>query len=381
MDQATWKQQPLEKLILSSLKEQLGKDDASTIFAGYLSARDNLPPIWEQIRGTEKFLTDHGPRHIQNVLDNAYRLLRESKEDEAGDRLTGIEFYLIGLIILFHDVGNVHGREGHADRGRITQIYDQIRKGPNQDLQEKKIVITAASAHTGSARNGSKDTFRDLPMEPISFLGEPVRVRTLAAIVRLADELAEGPQRTSEYLRQTGYYDEESVIHHEYASVTDVRIDRGTERISLHYNIPIPKDLSLSDKWLSLENLLSKIFERLQKLDQERKYARYYCSLLEPFKSVYARFDFWHAGNLLDLDLAPLILDDKIIPGESSKPISEVDPAYEISQLLHEIKQKAAASDQTTHQRGNTSRRANSRDSDRRSHGIIGRLVNCFWQK
>lgn len=334
MDQAAWTRQPFENLILERLGGQIGQDNVDTVFARYINARDNLPPIWEQIRGSEPFLSDHGPRHIKNVFDNTHRLI---PDNDGESPLSGLELYLLGLMVLFHDVGNIHGRADHNAARTIAKIYDHIQTGPNLNPQEKNIVIKAASAHTGTAHDGSRDTLHTLP-QTLQFLGYEIRVQTLGAILRLADELAEGPQRTVEYMRQNDLFDKTSRIYHDYASVTDAQIDPGNERISLHYHIPLPSVLT-DEKFLSLEELLSFVFKRLLKLDQERKYARYYCGLLAPFKSVHAQFDFWYSGWTLDTDLEPLVLDDKIIPGESHKTISDINPAYDMSQLLETIKQ------------------------------------------
>ena len=40
--------------------------------------------------------------------------------------------------------------------------------------------------------------------------GRPVRLRELAAVLRFADELAEGPQRTSEFMQAEGLYESEA---------------------------------------------------------------------------------------------------------------------------------------------------------------------------
>jgi hypothetical protein len=87
---AAWDQQPYEDLMKKSLGDQLGRPNGDAFFHRYANARNSLPPTWEQIRGTEPFLTDHGPRHIQNVLENARRLL------PSDGRLTGIDLYCLG---------------------------------------------------------------------------------------------------------------------------------------------------------------------------------------------------------------------------------------------------------------------------------------------
>jgi hypothetical protein len=257
--------------------------------------------------------------------------------------------YCLGLAILFHDVGNIRGREHHAHSHRIAEVYDEIQQGANHNSQEKGIVIRVASAHTGTARDGSRDTLRDFDPDPVCALqGRRVRIQEVAAVLRLADELAEGPQRTVEYMRHINAYPPEAALYHDYASVTDIEIDPGNGRISIRYNIPAScPPHSIRDNLPRLKQVLAFILARLEKLDQERKYARYYCSVLDPIKAVRAVFDFWVDGHLLKTDLEPLELDDKVIPGDGCKPIALINPAYDSSALLKTV-QRAAAADQAS---------------------------------
>lgn len=337
---AAWTQQPFEDTMLAELTRQLGQADAQAYFAQYQLLRNALPPIWEQIKGREPFLSDHGTRHIQNVLENAQRLLSKVEPDKG---LSGIEFYSLGIAILFHDVGNIDGRKEHNDMRRIAAIYDKVSGGGARQ-QEKGIILRIASAHTGNARDGSKDTLKDFDPEPtMSLMGNPVRVQELAAILRLADELAEGPQRTVEFMRDKNRYPEDAARYHEYASITDIAIDPGNERIAITYNIPITSSGgSLREAIPPLRELLAFAFSRLEKLDQERKYARFYSKLLDPLKSIRVHVDFWLDGALLELNLPPLELNDKTIPGDHCKPIASVNPAYNLDTLLRTIQQAAA---------------------------------------
>ena len=69
--------------------------------------------------------------------------------------------------------------------------------------------------------------------------GQLVRLRELAAVLRFADELAEGPQRTSEFMQEEGLYDSESQQFHDYANITNILIERQNSRIVITYEIDI----------------------------------------------------------------------------------------------------------------------------------------------
>jgi len=316
--------------------------------AAYNKALDYLSRnVYPEIKAAEPDLTDHGPRHIDNVQQNVLRLLGDSDDTPAA--ISGAEMYCLAMFTLFHDVGNIDGREGHHQN--IGGVFDAARGTAPSVKREKTLVLRACAAHTGSAADGSLDTLKDLT-EFEQFEGERVRFRELAAILRFADELAEGPQRTSEYRLQTGGYSDESQIYQEYASVTDILIDRGNNRISLAYEIPVDADptpppqprtlgarlsrlLSMARphsgstaRQSSLASLLAYIFTRIAKLDDERRYAVHYSPLLAPFKATLAAFNFHCGDRLLDYDLPLIRLDDLTVPGTARRSLADDNPAY-----------------------------------------------------
>src|SRR5258708_29280378 len=109
-----WANTSFETWIASALEKQMGQAPGQALFAHYVKAKHALPDVWEQIIKVEPMLTDHGPRHIQNVLQNAERLIDRKY-------FTAVELYSLCMMILFHDVGNIFGREGHERR--IAKVY------------------------------------------------------------------------------------------------------------------------------------------------------------------------------------------------------------------------------------------------------------------
>ena len=288
--------------------------------------------VLENIPGAEPNLTDHGPRHIANVQENVTRLL---SNDGLVTDLSAIEMYCLGMCILFHDAGNVFGREGHHTK--VAEIFAEIRGTDTSLLREKTLVVRAARAHTGTAQDGSRDTLKELA-ETEQLEGKPVRLRELAAILRFADELAEGPQRTSQFMRKKGLYESESQKFHDYASSTHILIERGTNRIILTYEIDIDISQPDDDRRKHLSEFLESIYGRILKLDQERQYARHYSELLSPFTSTEATFNFHCDGELMNTNLLPLKLTDTVvIPGEQTKTI---DGNYSIDALVDDLLSK-----------------------------------------
>ena len=328
-----WVELQIERQLEQALIQEFGDAEGKTRYGEYAAAREKLPAVWEEIKRREANLTDHGPRHIADVMRQASQIVPEA-------HLSARELLALLLSILFHDSGNIHGRDGHEKK--ISDIYDFVvgTPIPSARLQEKKILLAIVGSHGGVARNGGRDTIRDLnPNEP--FLRQTIRMREVAAIMRFADELAEGPHRTSEYLRRVHAFDIQSEVYHDYASITEVCIDSGNERIALTYHL----NLSTVNRQLDpseverLERLLTFAYYRIRKMDEERQYARFYSSALTAFKRTSATIHFWLDGQQVELGLEPLELTDLVVPGGASKSIPEIDVAYTISTIVNTLNQ------------------------------------------
>lgn len=312
----------LREKILEDFEEDKGRE----LVSAYEQARSKLQQeVYPEIRGSEPDLTDHGITHVLNVQQNAIDLL----PDDGKKKLSGIEMYCLGMFILFHDTGIIYGRKNHHKK--VAQVFDRIRSTNKSLRHEKTLVVRATGAHTGKAQDGSCDTLKEVA-EVDHLAGRRVRLRELAAILRFADELAEGPQRTSEFMQAEGLYESESQEFHDYASSTNILIDRQNSRILITYNIDI--DVNRPDE---LRDFLRCIFLRIQKLNQERQYTRYYSELLEPFKLIEVTFDFHCGSDVLETELSPLQLTDIVVPGDQAKEISAINPAYSIDKLVNDL--------------------------------------------
>ena len=191
-----------------NIMKDFDKNKGNKLINTYENAKSKLQQeIYDNIRGSEPSLTDHGTTHISNVQENAVLLLSDSGDGEIKE-LTGIEMYCLGMIILFHDAGNVYGRDNHHNK--IANIFDSIRGTMASVRHEKTLIVKAVRAHTGTSQDGSHDTLKELT-DNEHLEGLQVRLRELAAVLRFADELAEGPQRTSEFMQKQGLYDLEPI--------------------------------------------------------------------------------------------------------------------------------------------------------------------------
>lgn len=312
-----WTDTEFEKQLKGILRKNLGSRGESLVGIFVNAKRVLAEEIYEEIKREEPDLSDHGPRHIANVFENISGLLGT----ELG-RYRAEELFGLGMITLFHDVGNIYGRKRHNEK--IKTIYSRVRSGATADRTEMVMVLQAAKAHTGDAADGTKDTLRDLDNN-YYFLGQRIRLQEIAAILRMADELAEGPQRTSRFVLETHGYNEKNRIYHRYADCVSVSVDRERGRFALTYNMTVEQT---EPGMKALEELLDFSYKRLLKLDQERRYTKFYCPVLSPFIASSATYRFWVGDDDYDLQLPALHIDDKIVPGDQAKTIPEMNPAY-----------------------------------------------------
>ena len=329
-----WNTLPFEDKMFQSLKRDLGDEKGKRYFRQYVTARDKLlqDNFFKNIPVAEPNLTDHSEKHIANVIENADKLLGKELKN-----VSGISLYCLGLMILFHDVGNINGREKHNKN--IADVYNFVRNKESKFNRERSIIIQAGEADCGRSTDGSRDTLKDLD-EIDHFDGERINLRDLAAILRLADELAEGPQRTSQYMLENRKYADASDIYHKYASVTHIFIDRDGGRLSITYEIDYDTEKMQETDIISL---LKFTFERILKIDEERRYNKHYCDLLLPFKKTSIKYNFTVNGLPINLDIGRIEIKDRFpIPGEDGDAFNklvEKNQQLDCDKIMDQIKQ------------------------------------------
>ena len=158
------------------------------------------------------YLTDHGPRHIETVIERASWLL--SEPTRSYPQISTYEVYLLLLAIHFHDIGNIYGRKEHETKH--AEIMREMNSLVGDEMVEKQAILKIARAHGGRI-DGSKDTISKLlPSDPV--LGQDVRYQTLAAILRFADELTDDSRRASRIVQRIKQIPKGSEIFHAYAA-------------------------------------------------------------------------------------------------------------------------------------------------------------------
>jgi hypothetical protein len=341
----SWVETTFEIAMKDHIIDKLGSTKGEELYNRYVGIRNSMEDdnFLPEIKGQEPNLSDHSEKHIQDVLERTYKVVGKKgfKEFDA------YEVYCLALMILFHDVGNIFGRKGHAAEEKIAEVYNSYRAKPENFRSEKRVIMKGASAHSGSAKDGTKDTLKYVKSDNIE--GNSINLLELAAILRFSDELSEGKQRTCSFLLDKGLYDEKSLVYQHYAQVTTIHIDRGGERISITYDINIPKDFD-SNAENDLTELLAFSYYRAIKLDVERRYTKHYSEIIKKFKKVSIVYNFNIDEIPLNIDLNPIILEDRFpIPDiefdekTATKFIESVvkfDSNYDPKKLVNLIKSK-----------------------------------------
>jgi len=94
-------------------------------------------------------------------------------------------------------------------------------------------------------------------------------------------------------------------------------------------------NISISD----LANFLSFVYHRIEKLNQERQYAKHYCSLLDCFKETSASFSFWYKNREIPIDLSPVVFSDLVVPGDPQISFIERDVQYMPTDLTTKLQE------------------------------------------
>lgn len=329
-----WETRKIETRMRQALEKRFEQTKAEKLIALYISARRKLVnEIYPKVSLAEPQLTDHSARHIANVLDNVDRLVAQDAFEGTQPSFSATDAYTLCLAILFHDAGMVYGRNNH--QASVARVYDRVRNSSDVPLQEKALVYRIALAHTGTTEAGSKDTIAEVP-KTMDLDGDRVQARELAAIVRFADELAEGPHRTSSLLGTSPFYlKTDSTLYHRYASISNVHIDREIGRIALTYRFDMC-DADMDPNEPSFRNILDFTFKRVQKLDSERRYARFYSQQLAPFNRTDVVLNFWDETGLL-LDLGPLELSAKMVLDQDPPQLAEIDSQFNVGTIIERL--------------------------------------------
>ena len=241
------------------------------------------------------FLNDHSADHIRMVIEKVSRILWH--EDEQILDLNPLECFILLSAIQIHDAGHViGGREHHEYNAKeFLKRYDSYVVGS----PEKKIIYEVARAHSGK-----DDPIGKLPQsEDISNFR--VRMRLLAALLRLGDEMADEASRASAFLFEQNKIVKGSRLFHAFSmSLNSFLPHVDTQEIGMRFNLnksrcsevfkKPTKDGGEVDTYL-----LDEIYERTFKTFRECLYYNRFVSDKLRFNSVSVTIEFYDDDNFI----------------------------------------------------------------------------------
>lgn len=220
--------------------------------------------------------TDHGPDHFDEVVRYAGTILGITNAVDKDVGLPAYEIYLLLCAIRLHDAGNIDGREDHEKRAfaMLREYGGNIAK----DSTEAILIGQIADAHGGHTFAGSKDTIAELPQDGTPVAATTCRPRQVAALVRFADEICEHSSRAARHHLNGGTLPAENKLFHIYAeSVTGAACDsNGGFKLQLDIKTKYLIDKYAHPKLPDGKYVIDEVFDRISKLDCERRYCNQY---------------------------------------------------------------------------------------------------------
>ncbi|WP_259017152.1 HD domain-containing protein [Emticicia fluvialis] len=239
------------------------------------------PEIKTKILEIEKegYFNDHGVDHIKMVIERATWILNElnvSLENKEGYfSITPYEIFLLLVAIQLHDTGHLIGsRKEHAHKGK--ELLAKFDSGNSLSTAERKHIGDIAKAH-----GGKEDPIGKLHREE-NLSHQKIRPQLLAAILRLADELAEDKTRASKFLLDTGNMTATSEIFHRYSGVLDsIFISGGEVKMDFYVHDELLRNTypMIKDSQTIQQFLIDEIYVRTFKTFTESLY----CSRFLPY--------------------------------------------------------------------------------------------------
>lgn len=266
-------------------------------------------------------LTDHGPEHIQTVIRRASDLVSADTCE-----LTPYEVYILLTAIHFHDVGNVFGREDHEIKS--AEVFKDLGPLASIDRTEKLWITKIAQAHGGK----DKDKLEQLEPET-KVLNFPIRVHLLAAILKLADELADEYSRASKM--RWDLVPKESQVYHKFAhTLKTVSVNHATRTIELDFYLDKQESITKYGKAGKPDTyLIDEIKERTFKTHLERLYCMRFMIPQIRLDSVSVKIQFYEEDEIVSFhEPIGFKLEEKGYPKYSSDSMED-----EFSRLCPDI--------------------------------------------
>ena len=138
-------------------------------------------------------MTIHGCRHVVDLIESLDKIGTSIEAKRKESALDPLEAYVLLCAAHLHDTGNIGGRRDHPERSReLIKTHGDLF----YDTETRQNIYDVARVHGGESHKYGRDTFSALDAGSFAW----PRVRLLAAMLRLGDELSESPERVPDEL-------------------------------------------------------------------------------------------------------------------------------------------------------------------------------------
>lgn len=211
-------------------------------------------------------MTIHGCRHVADLIESLDKIGSSIEAKRNDSALDPLEAYILLCAAHLHDAGNIGGRKNHPERsGQLIKDHLNLF----YDTETRHNIYDVARVHGGESAKYGSDTFGVLDADNFA----SPRLRLLAAILRLGDELSESPERVPQAMRAWFQASPESNLAFRYAEAF-----RGFELQNDTLDILLRLHPEQHQYIAQIDGSQTSFFDHLErKIDVVEKEARY-CS-------------------------------------------------------------------------------------------------------
>ena len=161
-------------------------------------------------RQSPDIMTIHGCRHVADLIESLDKIGSSIEAKRKDSALDPLEAYVLLCAAHLHDAGNIGGRKDHPDRsGQLIKDHLNLF----YDTETRQNIYDVARVHAGESDKYGRDTISALHTDNFA----SPRLRLLAAILRLGDELSENPERVPQAILDWFQASPESNLAYRYA--------------------------------------------------------------------------------------------------------------------------------------------------------------------
>lgn len=281
---------PIERHALNTSRASRRKAFTCYLAMREKIAEDFLPLVSSAI----PFINDHSRGHLERVLTlieailsrNFAKLNSQSEDIPEGRLLTWPDTLILLNALVWHDIGNMYGRKGHA--AKVRDCFKQLT-GLLYDDHIAQYIIQVAEAHSGE---GTIEKVIPSCHAVSSYECQDIHLQFLAAVLRFADELDEDHRRCTPQWKELNVVPEESKRFWFFCHAnSSIQVKSVAGDHNFNHEVEITSHIPESDFSLEFQtdkgkvHALAEYFRRIFKIESERIYC-----------NTYLRTAYYHPG-------------------------------------------------------------------------------------